>query len=90
MIPALTAAAVTGIVLAVRWIALHRHGRGAGLSETRPVWRHTSHGPGRAAAGVVSPAAAPPDEAAWSAVREAEQHVHRCWERLQKRVAPPD
>lgn len=90
MIPALTAAAVTGIVLAARRIALHRHGRDPGLSATLPMGRRTSYEPGRATAGVVSPAAAPPDEAAWSAVHEAEQHVHRCWEHLQKRADPSD
>ncbi|MEV5322423.1 hypothetical protein AB0K92_33135 [Streptomyces sp. NPDC052687] len=75
---ALTAAAAIALVLITR-TALLRSSLNRTTGTARPHRRWTRH-----------PAeATPPDEAAL-AVREAEQHVHRCWQHLHTRTDPPE
>ncbi|MGW2938771.1 hypothetical protein ACWDA7_45085 [Streptomyces sp. NPDC001156] len=79
---ALTAAAVVAVVLIARAAVLHHGRRARGAVDGRP--RHRTH----PHAGTGPPfIAAPADDAAHPAVREAEKHVHRCWQQLH---APPD
>ncbi|MEU6587846.1 hypothetical protein ABZ923_01175 [Streptomyces sp. NPDC046881] len=76
---ALTAAAVIAAVLVARAAVLHHSSRGPVLD------RSTSSGDETAPATAAFPA-----DAAASVVREAEQHVHRCWQQLPTRVDPPE
>ncbi|MER6572230.1 hypothetical protein ABT288_40170 [Streptomyces sp. NPDC001093] len=81
---ALTAAAVIATILVARAAILHHSGR-ATWSTHRVRPRAASR------AGKAAPSAGTPsDDAAASAVREAEQHVHHCWQQLQTRVDPPE
>ncbi|MFH8800868.1 hypothetical protein ACH4F6_14900 [Streptomyces sp. NPDC017936] len=75
---AITAAAVVATILVARAALLRRSGPG----------RVTRVARGRTAprAGEAVPST---DAASW-AVREAEQHVHRCWQQLRTRVDPPE
>ncbi|MER7486154.1 hypothetical protein ABTY20_09690 [Streptomyces sp. NPDC126497] len=82
---ALTAAAVIAAILVARTVVLHQGDRRRVAREANPVR-------GRAAPyadTVTSSAAALPD-AASCAVREAEQHVHHCWQQFRTRVDPPE
>jgi hypothetical protein len=74
----LTAAAAITLVLITRTAVLHSsRKRTTGTARPRRRWtRHPAE-------------AAPPDDAA-SAVREAEQHVHRCWQHLRTHTDPPE
>ncbi|GGL60872.1 hypothetical protein GCM10010129_00520 [Streptomyces fumigatiscleroticus] len=78
---ALTAAAVIAVILIVGAAVLRPDGRGRGARTLHPSRRDVMFHGG---------AAAPPDGGAPSAVREAEQHVHRCWQRLQAPTDPPE
>ncbi|GAB2895946.1 hypothetical protein GCM10027074_74400 [Streptomyces deserti] len=82
-IPALTAAAAIGIILATRWAATHQSRHRHGASAARPPWRRTATAPDPATDTTPPPA---PDEAACSAVQDAEEHVHRCWQQLQAHI----
>ncbi|MEU2717984.1 hypothetical protein [Streptomyces sp. NPDC007205] len=85
---ALTAAAVIATIIATilvaRAVVLHESGRVA-CPTHRARGRATS-GPDKAALCAVALS----DDAAAFAVREAEQHVHHCWQQLQTRVDPPE
>ncbi|MFC9219807.1 hypothetical protein ACFT8W_03155 [Streptomyces hygroscopicus] len=73
--PALTAAAAIGIVLAARWAATHPSRSRHGASAARPPWRRTAPGPD------TTPPPTP-DEAARAAVKDAEEHLQRCLQQL--------
>ncbi|GAA0907329.1 hypothetical protein GCM10009574_100180 [Streptomyces asiaticus] len=75
--PSLTAAAAIGIILVARWAATRARNR-HGASAARPPWRRTAPAPD-----TTSPPA--PDEAAEAAVKDAEEHVQRCWQQLRIR-----
>ncbi|HET9381300.1 MAG TPA: hypothetical protein VFP69_10775 [Streptomyces sp.] len=88
---ALTTGAATGLVLLLRRISARswRGGRRHGASAARPPWRRTPAG---------DPPAAPPrasgepegeDDAA-VLVEEAEEYVHRYWNRLRTQQPPPE
>lgn len=81
-IPALTAAAAIGIILTARWAATLRSGHRQGASAARPPWRRTAPDRHAAASTEMPPAATALAEARWEAVRQAEEHVHRCWRQL--------
>ncbi|MER6075218.1 hypothetical protein ABT187_41780 [Streptomyces sp. NPDC001817] len=82
----LAAAAVIAVILIARAAALHRSGRGRAARTVHSARRHTAL---RASTTeeVAAPAA---DGVAACAVREAEQHVHHCWQQLQTHVDPPE
>ncbi|WP_327721847.1 hypothetical protein OG381_45445 [Streptomyces sp. NBC_00490] len=80
----LTAAALITMILFARAALLHsgdrRHpARSGHPPRQRPTPRAEQPAP---------PAAAPPEPAA-RAVREAEHHVHRCWQQLDANIDPP-
>ncbi|MFD3841699.1 hypothetical protein ACFWWC_36425 [Streptomyces sp. NPDC058642] len=84
----LTAAALITMILFARAAVLHqgarRHpARTGGGARRRPAPRAEQPAP--------SPAV-PPEPAARAvrAVREAEHHVHRCWQQLDTHTNPPD
>ncbi|MFI1002803.1 hypothetical protein ACIP10_25805 [Streptomyces galbus] len=79
---ALTAAAVVAAVLVARAAVLHQGRRHAGarVRARRGVVRST----------VPAPVTVPDDQAARSAVQEAEQYVQHCWQQLQARTDPPE
>jgi hypothetical protein len=70
----LTAAAVIAAILVARVAARHADH----ARNVRPLRRDRT------------PDAAPANDLVPPAVREAEQHVHRCWQRLQTQSDPPD
>ncbi|MFF4585556.1 hypothetical protein [Streptomyces sp. NPDC001388] len=74
---AVTAAALIVMILVARAAVLHQACRG----HAARAGRRTASGGDRYA-----PSAAAPSDAALSAVREAEDHVHRCWQRLRART----
>ncbi len=80
----LTAAAVIAAILIARAAVLHRT-RSIGAPMLRRP--HRVMRPGGATHRL---AAVPFDEAAVRAVREAEQHVHRCWQQLETHTDPPE
>jgi hypothetical protein len=82
---ALTAAAVIAAILVARAVVLHQGSRRCAAREAHVVRGRTAPG----ADGATSSAAVLPD-AASCVVREAEQHVHHCWQQLRTRVDPPD
>jgi hypothetical protein len=86
-IPALTAAAAIGIILAARWAATHQSSNRHGASAARSPWRRTTTAPNPATDKTPPPT---PDKAAWSAVQDAEEHVQRCWQQLQAHTDRPD
>ncbi|MER6408250.1 hypothetical protein ABT269_33150 [Streptomyces viridosporus] len=79
---ALTAAAVIATILVARAVVLHQGGRRRAAHLVR---RHTAP-----RAETAAPSAAALSDAASCAVREAEQHVHHCWQQLQTRADPPE
>ena len=83
---AVTAVAVIAAILVARATVLHqgRHRRGTGGAHrpSRPH-RHSPWGTGQAA-----PAAPAPSAPVTDAVREAEAHVHRCWQQLKNPANP--
>ncbi|GGQ27454.1 hypothetical protein GCM10010266_58490 [Streptomyces griseomycini] len=81
----LTAAAVIAAILVARAVVLRQGDRRRVAREAHPVRGHTAPCTDEAA----SSAAALPD-AASRAVREAEQHVHHCWQQFRTRVDPPE
>ncbi|WP_146608289.1 hypothetical protein [Streptomyces sp. NTH33] len=83
---ALTAAAVIATILVARAAVLHQSGRERVARVAHPVRGRTTP----RAEKVAPSAAALSTDAASCAVREAEQHVHRCWQQLQTRVDPPE
>ncbi|MFF3349729.1 hypothetical protein [Streptomyces sp. NPDC002779] len=80
---AVTAAAVIALILITRAAFLHG-GRRRTTYAPRPGRRGPRH-PSEAATPVVTP----PKGAAEAAVRDAEQHIQRCWQRLQAHTDPP-
>ncbi|MGW7824785.1 hypothetical protein ACWGLF_43675 [Streptomyces puniciscabiei] len=81
---ALTAAAVIATILVARAAILHHSGRATWFT-------HRVRGRAASRAGKAAPSAvALFDDAAARAVREAEQHVHHCWQQLQTRVDRPE
>ncbi|MGN5382498.1 hypothetical protein BIV25_20005 [Streptomyces sp. MUSC 14] len=81
---ALTAAAVIATILVARAAILHQSGRATWFGFT-----HRVHGRAASRAGKAVPSAVTlSDDATASVVREAEQHVHHCWQQLQTRVEP--
>jgi len=72
-VAALTAAAVTAAVLLARWWASSRHSAGR-------AHRHKTGAAGDDRAGELHPAM--PDSASDHALREAEEHLSRHWNRL--------
>jgi hypothetical protein len=83
---ALIAAAFLTAILVARAAVLRQDGGGRGARVARPVRGRTTL---RAEEATPS-AAALSSDAASSAVREAEQHVHHLWEQLQSSVEPPE
>ncbi|MEU2557053.1 hypothetical protein ABZ589_36245 [Streptomyces sp. NPDC013313] len=81
----LTAAAVIAAILFARAAVLYRTGRSHGAPFFRPPRRVTKPG-----SGTRRLAAVPSDEVASYAVREAEQHVHRCWQQLRPHTDPSE
>ncbi|MEZ3182076.1 hypothetical protein KYY02_26435 [Streptomyces pimonensis] len=81
---ALTAAAIIATILVARAAVLHQSGRRRTAREARPVRAHTAPRTDEAAS-----SAAVFSDAASCAVREAEQHVHHCWQQFRTRVDPP-
>ncbi|MER6455967.1 hypothetical protein ABT270_25705 [Streptomyces sp900105245] len=80
----LTAAAVVAAILIARTAILHCPGRSRGARMFGPYRRVKDSGIGiRRAAAVALP------EEVTSAVREAEQYVHGCWQELQAHTDPP-
>ncbi|MFF8592274.1 hypothetical protein ACF061_12630 [Streptomyces sp. NPDC015220] len=79
----LTVAAVIAMILIARAAVLHRGGRGRDTCPARPPRRRGTP----SAVGTPPPSAGSSKDAASRVVREAEQHVRRCWQRLQ---APSD
>ncbi|MFF4961673.1 hypothetical protein [Streptomyces sp. NPDC001222] len=77
---ALTAAAVIATILIARAAVLHQGCRGH-------VAR-AAHSPRRRITSSADKAVLP--DASSAAVREAEQHVQRCWQQLQTRADPPE
>ncbi|MGA5900255.1 hypothetical protein [Streptomyces venetus] len=84
---ALTAAAVIAAILVARAAVLHQGGRTQRARATHPPRRRSTPHADKYKA--PSPPAALSDDTS-SAVREAEQHVHHCWQQLQPRVDPPE
>ncbi|MFF4250628.1 hypothetical protein ACFY1L_05385 [Streptomyces sp. NPDC001663] len=82
---ALTAAAVTTMILFARAAVLHQGGRRHPARTGRPPRRRPTSGSDQPA-----PSAAGPSDAAACAVREAEHHVHRCWQHLDAHIDPPE
>ncbi|MFB7509198.1 hypothetical protein [Streptomyces broussonetiae] len=74
----LTAAAAIVMILIARAAALRHSGRGRAARTVHPPRRHTTN----------EVAAETADDVA--DVREAEQHVHRCWQQLQAQTDPPE
>ncbi|MGW1958394.1 DUF4235 domain-containing protein [Streptomyces sp. NPDC001920] len=82
---ALTAAAVIAAILVARAAVLHQPGRAQRARAAHPPRRRTAP---RADTAPPSPAKLSDD--AFCTVREAEQHVHNCWQRLRTRVDPSE
>ncbi|MFF5157797.1 hypothetical protein ACFY3N_16345 [Streptomyces sp. NPDC000348] len=82
---ALTAAAVVAAILVARAAVLHQGDRRRVAREAHPVRGRTAPRADGAA-----PSAATLSDAASRIVREAEQHVHHCWQRLRPRFDPPE
>ncbi len=87
VLPSLSAAAVVGIVLALRWAASRQPRNRYEASAARPPWRRTAPSPNPASDTTPSPA---PEPAAKSAVLAAEEHVQRSWQQLQDHPDRPD
>ncbi|MFE4630916.1 hypothetical protein [Streptomyces mirabilis] len=81
---ALTAAAVVTMILFARAAVVCQSGRGAARIG-HPPRRRTTPRDDRSA-----PPAEALSDAASCAVREAEHHVHRCWQQLQAPADPPE
>ncbi|MEU6071461.1 hypothetical protein ABZ864_45260 [Streptomyces sp. NPDC047082] len=81
----LTAAAVIALILIARATVLH-HSRDRAARTAYPRPHHTKPN----ADTTPTLAAAPPDDVALCAVREAEQYVHRCWQQFQAHTDPPE
>ncbi|MFD7602286.1 hypothetical protein ACFWAN_17435 [Streptomyces mirabilis] len=81
-VPALTAAAAIALVLATRWIAIRHRGRCPGPGTACPHQHPTALSPD---VELTEPMDGAGNEEA--AVREAEEYVQFCWQRLQ---AHPD
>ncbi|MFI9255796.1 hypothetical protein [Streptomyces sp. NPDC053069] len=78
----MTAAAVIATILVARAVVLHQGGRGRVARLAHPVRGHTAPRADETVAAL--------SDAASCAVREAEQHVHHCWQQLQTRADPPE
>ncbi|MEU6770207.1 hypothetical protein [Streptomyces sp. NPDC046759] len=79
---ALTAAAVVAAILVARAAVVHQGVRGRVTGLAHPIRGHTSPSAEKTVAAL--------SNAASCAVREAEQHVHHCWQQLQTRADPPE
>lgn len=82
---ALTAAAVIATILVARAAVLHQGSRRRLAPVTRLVRGRIGPRAGKAAS-----SAAPLPDDAFCVVREAEQHVRHCWQRLHTRTEPPE
>ncbi|MFD7705440.1 hypothetical protein [Streptomyces caelestis] len=82
---ALTAAAVIAAILVARAVVLHQGGRRRVAREAHLVGGRTAPRADAAASSATTLS-----DAASCAVREAEQHVHRCWQQFRTRVDPPE
>ncbi|MFD7607652.1 hypothetical protein ACFWAN_45945 [Streptomyces mirabilis] len=82
---ALTAAAVVTMILFARAAVVCQSGRGHAARIGHPPRRRTTPRDDRSA-----PSAEALSDAASCAVREAEHHVHRCWQQLQAPADPPE
>jgi len=83
---ALTAAAVIAAILVARAAILHQGGRAQRARAARPPRQHS----GTPRSDKASPSPATLSDDASCTVREAEQHVHNCWQQLQTRIDPPE
>ncbi|MFF3517763.1 hypothetical protein [Streptomyces sp. NPDC002573] len=77
---ALTAAAVIAAILIARAAVLHQGRRGHVARAARPPRHRVPSGADKAVR----------SDASSAAVREAEQHVQRCWQQLRTRADPPE
>lgn len=80
---AVTAAAVIVTILIARAAILHQDSRGDAARTARPPRRRSTPGSAAPAPAALS------DDASYT-VREAEQHVHRCWQQLRTRADPTE
>ncbi|MGF0174505.1 hypothetical protein ACQF36_29600 [Streptomyces sp. Marseille-Q5077] len=80
----LTAAAIITMILFARAAILHQGGRRHPTRTGRPPHRRPT-----SRADHPAPSATAPPDAAACAVREAEHHVHRCWQQLDTHSDPP-
>ena len=81
-----TAAGVIAAILAARPPTPPQGGRAHPARAARPPRQHS----GTPRSDKASPSPATLSDDASCAVREAEQHVHNCWQQLQTRIDPPE
>jgi hypothetical protein len=82
-----TAAAIITMILFARKAILHQDGRRHPARTCRPPRRHPTSHVGRLVRSGTAPGHTPSGDAI---VREAERHVHRCWQQLGAHSDPPE